>query len=82
MIVENEGVVINGVLYAKEEDWPLYDQTSTSTTTAVPTSTETLTGVYTATETPSDKGSAACPTLSASSALYPLLLLIQLFYLA
>jgi hypothetical protein len=60
-----DGVVINGVLYAEEEDWPLYEeeeekksQTETSTratSTVTETKTEGLTGAFTATETPDDE---------------------------
>lgn len=60
-----DGVVINGVLYAEEEDWPLYEEeeekksqseTSTkATATVTETKTEGLTGAFTATETPDDE---------------------------
>lgn len=58
MAENNEGVVINGVLYASSEDWPLFsestEEAATSTTQPVTTTVTTtlMTGVYTATETP------------------------------
>ncbi|KAH6894275.1 Alpha/Beta hydrolase protein [Thelonectria olida] len=55
---ENKGVVINGVLYASSEDWPLATSTPT-TSKARPTVTETLTGVFTATSTPTNKDDSA-----------------------
>lgn len=56
------GVVINGVLYDKPEDWPLASSKHPTATTTVqaskPSSAATMTGVYVATETP---GSAVRP---------------------
>ena len=56
-------MVINGVLYKDEEDWPLFEEeeskskgeTSTKATeTVTQTKTDGLTGAFTATETPGD----------------------------
>ncbi|KAM5346705.1 hypothetical protein ACJ41O_009710 [Fusarium nematophilum] len=54
LAVDNKGVVINGVLYASSEDWPLQTESNEETTSSTPTPTTTgdMTGVYTATETP------------------------------
>ncbi|KAN0098554.1 alpha/beta-hydrolase [Hyaloscypha variabilis] len=57
MVINNEGVIINGVLYDASSDWS--SATSTASATAargtsvtVTTSTEVLTGFFTATSTP------------------------------
>lgn len=57
LVADNEGVVINGVLYASPGSWPLFSEATeeSTTSTAEPettTTTSMLTGVYTATETP------------------------------
>ncbi|KND90655.1 Carboxypeptidase S1 [Tolypocladium ophioglossoides CBS 100239] len=58
LAANNGGVVINGILYSKSEDWPLAT-TQKPTSTAKPTSSQTMTmtGVYTATKTPSSAAS-------------------------
>ncbi|KAJ4139980.1 hypothetical protein NW768_001330 [Fusarium equiseti] len=54
LAVDGKGVVINGVLYASEDDWPLQVEATEEPTTSTtePSATSYLTGVYTATETP------------------------------
>jgi hypothetical protein len=57
MILNNQGVIINGVLYDAASDYPGYSTTQTSSQISVPTGTYTtvtqiLTGAYTATATP------------------------------
>ncbi|KAG7123480.1 Carboxypeptidase S1 A like protein [Verticillium longisporum] len=54
MLRRGEGVVINGVLYASEGDWPLATRTTTSSVEAgaATSATQTLTGLFTATSTP------------------------------
>ncbi|WAO86548.1 Carboxypeptidase [Fusarium falciforme] len=54
LAIDNDGVVINGVLYSSSGDWPLNSKTTTEarTTTVTASPTSDLTGVYTATETP------------------------------
>ena len=73
LAASGKGVVINGVLYEHEEDWPLWEEakkkkqegekSSTSSRTAEETgratATETLTGAFTATGTPDDDDDAA-----------------------
>ncbi|EQK99793.1 carboxypeptidase S1 [Ophiocordyceps sinensis CO18] len=61
------GVVINGVLYSKAEDWVLatVGQTATSTSTSTPSSVDAMTGLYTATATPSSAACSARPYLPA-----------------
>ncbi|KAF7539858.1 hypothetical protein G7Z17_g12323 [Cylindrodendrum hubeiense] len=68
---DNEGVVINGVLYSSSADWPLAaaETSSTTTSSARPTVTETLTGVYTATTTPDSNDDSAGISLRSSSRL-------------
>ncbi|KAK0382766.1 hypothetical protein NLU13_9862 [Sarocladium strictum] len=66
LAASGQGVVINGVLYREEQDWPLWEkeagsksnaETSTKATqTATPTKTEALTGAFTATNTPGSDG--------------------------
>ncbi|KAH7175784.1 Alpha/Beta hydrolase protein [Dactylonectria macrodidyma] len=62
---DNEGVVINGVLYSSSQDWPLATEAPT-TTSASTSASETLTGVYTATTTPADADSAGVSLRSPS----------------
>ncbi|EEY21885.1 carboxypeptidase S1 [Verticillium alfalfae VaMs.102] len=54
MLRKDEGVIINGVLYASEGDWPLATRTTTSSVEAgaATSATQTLTGLFTATSTP------------------------------
>ncbi|CRK17851.1 hypothetical protein BN1723_011418 [Verticillium longisporum] len=54
MLRKDEGVIINGVLYASEGDWPLATRTTTSSVKAgaATSATQTLTGLFTATSTP------------------------------
>lgn len=68
MIVQGEGVIINGVLYDASSDWPLYTSVATGTGTATATTkqvtstvttTTVMTGFYTATATPSSKSGGA-----------------------
>jgi hypothetical protein len=66
MIVENQGVIINGVLYDASSDWSSPGTTPTPTagggssgsggTISVTTTTEVLTGLFTATTTPTPSG--------------------------
>ncbi|GJN82157.1 hypothetical protein PLIIFM63780_005694 [Purpureocillium lilacinum] len=56
LAVSGNGVVINGILYSKSEDWPLATQTPTSTTKS--SASETMTGVFTATKTPTPTNAA------------------------
>ncbi|UNI22664.1 Carboxypeptidase D [Purpureocillium takamizusanense] len=66
LAASGEGVVINGILYSKSEDWPLATQTPTSTTTSA--ASDTMTGVFTATTTPTPTNAATAvlgPELSA-----------------
>ncbi|KAF4970449.1 hypothetical protein FSARC_2526 [Fusarium sarcochroum] len=54
LVVDDKGVIINGILYASKEDWSFKAETTeepTSSTTD-PSETTDMTGVYTATETP------------------------------
>jgi hypothetical protein len=60
MIIANEGVIINGILYSASSDWSSPTSSSTpaagsqnSGTYIVTTTTEVLTGLFTATSTPS-----------------------------
>jgi hypothetical protein len=60
MIIANEGVIINGILYSASSDWSSPSSSSTpaagsqsSGTYTVTTTTEVLTGLFTATSTPS-----------------------------
>jgi hypothetical protein len=60
MIIANEGVIINGILYSASSDWSSPASSSTpaagsqsSGTYTVTTTTEVLTGLFTATSTPS-----------------------------
>ncbi|KAJ6442041.1 carboxypeptidase S1 [Purpureocillium lavendulum] len=74
------GVVINGILYSKSEDWPLATQTPTSTTKT--TASETMTGVFTATKTPTPTNAAASlAVFSAGGLCSSLLALHALLYL-
>ncbi|EKJ74168.1 hypothetical protein FPSE_05670 [Fusarium pseudograminearum CS3096] len=54
LAAKDKGVVINGILYASMDDWPLQaeatEEPTTSTTT--PSATSDMTGIYTATQTP------------------------------
>lgn len=56
MIINNQGVIINGVLYGASSDWSSIASTAASTPTGasvtVTTTTEVLTGFFTATSTP------------------------------
>ncbi|KAM0331512.1 hypothetical protein ACHAQA_003189 [Verticillium albo-atrum] len=54
MLRNGDGVIINGVLYEDEEDWPLATGTPTSSAEAgaQTSATQTLTGLFTATATP------------------------------
>ncbi|KAF4969133.1 hypothetical protein FZEAL_10283 [Fusarium zealandicum] len=62
MAIDNKGVVINGVLYASSDDWPLKTESTQEPTssTAEPSATSAMTGVFTATETP-DAGAWIAP---------------------
>ncbi|KAM0278969.1 hypothetical protein ACHAQH_004835 [Verticillium albo-atrum] len=62
MLRNGEGVIINGVLYENEEDWPLATRTSMSSAEAgaVTSATQTLTGLFTATSTPDNGDVASC----------------------
>lgn len=60
------GIVLNGVLYSKAEDWVLATIGSTATATATATSSpsmDAMTGLYTATATPSSAACMARPCL-------------------
>jgi carboxypeptidase C (cathepsin A) len=64
MIINNQGVIINGVLYDAASDYSGASMTATPPETLVPTGTYTtvtqiLTGAYTATATPSQKSVAS-----------------------
>lgn len=64
MIIDNQGVIINGVLYSAASDYQGASMTQASSETMVPTGTyttvtEILTGAYTATATPSQKNIAS-----------------------
>ncbi|KAH8897109.1 alpha/beta-hydrolase [Thozetella sp. PMI_491] len=58
-ILQNEGVIINGVWYAESKDWPGMTMTATSASDAATSTstTATLTGLFTATSTPSSAAS-------------------------
>ena len=55
MLLNGEGVILNGKLYSTPTDWPLYD--STASTIALTTTSTDLVGVYTATSVPDSAGS-------------------------
>ncbi|KAF7552149.1 hypothetical protein G7046_g7510 [Stylonectria norvegica] len=63
LLNDDNGVVMNGVLYSSARQWS--DTTQAATTTAEPDPTETLTGLYTATTTPDAGSSLHLPNLSA-----------------
>lgn len=75
MIIEQQGIIINGVLYDASSDWSSATSTPTPTGVAsggsvsVVTTTEVLTGFYTATATPSSSKSLAVAQLSPHLAL-------------
>ncbi|CAL3969166.1 hypothetical protein PZA11_006214 [Diplocarpon coronariae] len=69
MIVNGEGVIINGILYDSADDWSSVSSSTTSSTasgstgtTTVTTTTQVLTGLYTATATPSSRKSRGSET--------------------
>ncbi|KAF5021686.1 hypothetical protein F66182_6274 [Fusarium sp. NRRL 66182] len=63
LVSRGEGTVINGVLYASAEDWPLGSEATEDPTssTATPSTTGRLTGDYTATATPEPDSAAWNP---------------------
>lgn len=76
MIIDQQGVIINGVLYDASSDWSSPSTTATSTvyssggTSSVSTTPEVLTGLYTATATPSTSKSLAVAPLAPRHALF------------
>ncbi|CAF3484839.1 hypothetical protein SNK05_004760 [Fusarium graminearum] len=54
LAAKDKGVVINGILYASMDDWPLQAETTEepTTSTTTPSATSDMTGIYTATQTP------------------------------
>jgi len=86
MIVENQGVIINGILYSSSSDWSTPAAASTvpagsggsNTATATPT-TGLPTGFYTATSTPTPSKKSVANLPSSNLSLFPLCLPILLF---
>jgi len=76
MIIDNQGVIINGVLYDASSDWSSPGTTPTPTagggggssglggTISVTTTTEVLTGLFTATSTPTPSGKKSLGVIS------------------
>jgi hypothetical protein len=93
MIIANEGVIINGILYSASSDWSSPTSSSTpaagsqsSGTYTVTTTTEVLTGLFTATSTPSPttKKSVGVPASSLETFLIviPLMASLSLAFLS
>jgi carboxypeptidase C (cathepsin A) len=85
-IINNDGVIINGVYYDASSDWSSYTATASPTVAAsgggvsTTTTTQVLTGFYTATATPSPTKSLGPPSLSLNVALSAFSLLITLTF--
>ncbi|PFH56401.1 hypothetical protein XA68_16551 [Ophiocordyceps unilateralis] len=75
------GVVINGVLYSKADDWPLATSrpmAASVTKTSRPSSAVTMTGVYMATETPSRSAGRSLPAWGLGVVMLSLASLVRL----
>jgi carboxypeptidase C (cathepsin A) len=87
LILKSQGVIINGVLYNKENDWPLAAMSSSSADSGMPvasgittTVTQILTGAYTASATPSTK-SESMPRRNMGKVLFLVVAIMSLQFL-